>query len=778
MQVAASVYPASQPLSAYHGIYHPPLPNHDHELKRTYLGLLPPQQIIEICLTFDLHVSPYIKSTVWPLDLNGAIAGLRKAAEEKDDENTSGRGKDSNGEAIMDSLAEEPRAATPAPEEPPEKPAEEPRPPDKEEGEQTEEASADAPASTSTSSVTAAAASPAPAPATSTPVQAPAQASPSTAGAPPVPAAPALPHAYPHQPYGYTYPHAPYYPPPPAYPYSHPQYPSYPHQYPQAPGYPPPPTYHHPPAPHAPPAIQDVGAGEDLPSYEEMIVEALQEANDPEGSSQALQKAFKRGRLEKGTNNKYKLNPSWEGGSTSRRTTRRPQTQSSANNHTTSPFTHAPLVHHHQNQHPYSYGYPYSQHSSTAHARPQPPVAPQAQAQPPAPESNTSPAAAEPKTSEPPEGTSKDAYEAAQSILNAINFGDLLPLAEDDVQPGATDLDAVAHPVASSSTAATEAGATTASLEGSARAELQAQLVLLATQLTALAKLEDPEAPTPVITVSTQPSLVQQSSKPSYTVPTSGVIPTASTSASTLQHSVPQSQSQAQYQQQAQPPVYSPQVARPYQVPSHPTAQYQPTQNQYAAQYYSPQGSTQVQAPQSPAASAKLMVQPQQQPLVHVLQAHQSFSLPYQATAQRTAPSPQPFTPYTPAPPVPQYQKPQEPLQGPPMLGLQPPPPPPPPAAVPTQVPAALTSTLSPSALAQVPAPPPVSPWRSAPTQAPIPEVPPPQGIPVQLLATEPAPQLPPPPPPPAAAEGNEGEDTSFDSGSDTESDDDMEEVI
>ena len=74
-------------------------------------------------------MSPYIKSTVWPLDLNGAIAGLRKAEQEKNGD----KGKDTNGVAIMDSLVpEEPRAPTPTPEEPPEKPAEEPRPPDKE----------------------------------------------------------------------------------------------------------------------------------------------------------------------------------------------------------------------------------------------------------------------------------------------------------------------------------------------------------------------------------------------------------------------------------------------------------------------------------------------------------------------------------------------------------------------------------------------------------------------------------------------------------------------
>jgi len=41
-------------------------------------------------------------------------------------------------------------------------------------------------------------------------------------------------------------------------------------------------------------------------------------------ASQALQKAYKRGRLEK-VGGKYRLNPNWEGGNTSKRATRRPQ---------------------------------------------------------------------------------------------------------------------------------------------------------------------------------------------------------------------------------------------------------------------------------------------------------------------------------------------------------------------------------------------------------------------------------------------------------------------
>ncbi|KAG8873478.1 hypothetical protein FRB97_006727 [Tulasnella sp. 331] len=67
-----------------------------------------------------------------------------------------------------------------------------------------------------------------------------------------------------------------------------------------------------------------------MPSYEEMICMALVEIADPEASAhQALQKTFKRGRLQK-IGSKYRLNPGWSGGTTSRRTTRRPQAAAGA----------------------------------------------------------------------------------------------------------------------------------------------------------------------------------------------------------------------------------------------------------------------------------------------------------------------------------------------------------------------------------------------------------------------------------------------------------------
>lgn len=178
-----------------------------------------------------------------------------------------------------------------------------------------------------------------------------------SAPAPPAPVQPQQPH-YPHQPYGYpqhpstAYPHAPYYPPPPGYasypPSSYPHYPmTIPNGYPHPPPPPPHPTYPPPPnpmypGPHVPqPSAHQEQGPDDLPSYEEMIVEALQESTDPEGcapkdlfawmasryplqsnfrpsASQALQKAFKRGRFEKSSNGKYRLSATWEGGNVRR----------------------------------------------------------------------------------------------------------------------------------------------------------------------------------------------------------------------------------------------------------------------------------------------------------------------------------------------------------------------------------------------------------------------------------------------------------------------------
>ncbi|KAJ3871184.1 hypothetical protein F5051DRAFT_486727 [Lentinula edodes] len=162
------------------------------ERKRRYLSFLPPPQVIEICLTFDIHIPASVKATVWPANLDEAIAALQKALDEK-----------------------------------------------------------------STPSLT----------------------------------------------YGITQPYAP-----------------------------PPPLPIHPQ-----PQYSEAQSSDEMPGYEDMIVEALNDVQDPEGlapkdiytwlinhyrvqanfrpsASQALQKAFKRGRFEKSLSGKYRLNPNCKGG--------------------------------------------------------------------------------------------------------------------------------------------------------------------------------------------------------------------------------------------------------------------------------------------------------------------------------------------------------------------------------------------------------------------------------------------------------------------------------
>ncbi|OBZ71181.1 hypothetical protein A0H81_08655 [Grifola frondosa] len=304
-------------------------------------------------------------------------------------------------------------------------------------------------------------------------------------------------------------------------------------------------------APPPPPA-------EDLPSYEEMIVEALLDSGDPEGvapkdlftwmasryplqtnfrpsASQALQKAYKRGRLEKRAGGKYRLNPSWEGGATSKRTTRRPQTLAQttyAMHHPpqppSSPFTHAPLAHHHPQFPPppngaqpaapynqYAYGYPHMGYPAyPGSAYPPPPPAQEKVAAPPPPtvaaEGSTKP------TEEGDEsGEGSDAWEAAQHILKAINFGSLdLSGSTTDTSTASEQAGSSLHPPPVVAGAGFDlaalnnaifGGASTSSaqrmmLTDEERASLQAQLALLAAQLAEIADMEDDEDIPPVPT--------------------------------------------------------------------------------------------------------------------------------------------------------------------------------------------------------------------------------------------------------------------------------------
>ncbi|KAF8842159.1 hypothetical protein BDN67DRAFT_966145 [Paxillus ammoniavirescens] len=494
-----------------------------YAIKKQYLALLPPPQIIDICLTFEAHAPLHVKGSVWPYDIRAAITSIQvqKAqasqaeAASQSDPSTKPSGpaaEDSSGEKPAESQAGTPQQSTSAP----------------------------SPAGPS-------------APATASPQSA---SQPSTSLSHVSPAT-SVPHShYPPQPYYHpAYPHAPYYAPPHSgfsypHPYSYPQPPTpystnstnHPSLFPNAPLTHPP---HPAPEQHLPPP--PVNNIDDLPSYEEMIVEALIDSGDPEGcapknlfswmamhyplqtnfrpsASQALQKAYKRGRLEKGSNGKYRLNESWEGGNTSRRTTRRPQTLAQTaltgpQAPSSSPFTLAPLVPHGvvglqprpppPGQPPgyggFPFGYPY--HSAS---RP---------SQTPAPVGASAGASKKPAVdnADHETGEGSDAWEAAQNILKAINFGQMFQISTDDDkagEPGPSTIDnsfdrqtAVSFngPEKQASAISGEhnhgegvrlslgAAEQRVELNGEQRAALQAQLALLAAQLAELADVSEDE---------------------------------------------------------------------------------------------------------------------------------------------------------------------------------------------------------------------------------------------------------------------------------------------
>ncbi|KAF9484887.1 hypothetical protein BDN70DRAFT_25023 [Pholiota conissans] len=601
MQVAANPFSAHLPHSHYHAYYQLPPPGpQDHDLKRQYLALLPPQQIIEICLAFDLHAPPYVRSSVWPPDINAAIAGLQKPAQQPPPAAEPEKPVEEPAKDVMNSLKSPPPAEPSSEAQENAPPATEPQPPDREKT--TSPAPSTPPALTATETTATPPVNPpesVPPPSTasettekSDAVESTAQPAPATppaaAQTPQPPAHPQYPTAYAYAHPQATYPHAPYYT-------SHGGY-SYPYAsyatmsaYPQAPpaAYPPQPTmYNSMMQTQHPPQHEGVVA-DDLPSYEEMIVEALTGCGDPEGwapkdlflwmasryplqsnfrpsASQALQKAFKRGRFEKSSNGKYRLNATWNGGNTSRRTTRRPQTQNSQSTGSSAPappFTNAPLVHHHHasttpaastpsqpayTSTPYGYSYPgypgYTApqpHASTSTA---PGTIAGAQAPSGAATDATKTTTAAAPTITAPPGSDNDtaaAYEAAQNILSAINFGDLYHLAPEEQNEGGAGAasgtaatgsgkgdqaptegitgveELLSHVQAMLASAEHNAAAATASTSGGSatttaaphataepappqspgdpRAELQAQLALLAAQLAEHARLEEAE---------------------------------------------------------------------------------------------------------------------------------------------------------------------------------------------------------------------------------------------------------------------------------------------
>lgn len=481
------VYPPTQ------NRYQPLTESEIYAIKKQYLGLLPPPQVIDICLTFEAHAPLPVKSSVWPYDIRAAIAAIlsKKVQEE------------SQAQTELD---------TTTPTEQTSSKARTPHP----------EASISQPSSPTLD----------------------AAAIPSASKSPAATQLPAPVH-YPHQPYYHpSYPHAPYYAPHATYPpYPPPPHIPYPQNLPAQPAlfpsaalaYSP----HSPsaqrqaqPQPPPPPPPPPLNTIDDLPSYEEMIVEALLDCGDPEGcapkdlfswmamhyplqtnfrpsASQALQKAYKRGRLEKGSNGKYRLNESWEGGNTSRRTTRRPQTHtpgvmpgSQATSSGASPFTHAPLIAHGSQirppppgQPPGYPGYPYGYYYQGA---PQPASIPIPATGQPYPSTQKQP----PDNPDQDTGEGADAWEAAQSILKAINFGQLLHMSEGDMtgnsgttsteRPSASSTESLDSQAVSRDRAVGESGPQV-ELTGEQRAALQAQLALLAAQLAELADVSEDE---------------------------------------------------------------------------------------------------------------------------------------------------------------------------------------------------------------------------------------------------------------------------------------------
>ncbi|KLO16750.1 hypothetical protein SCHPADRAFT_994871 [Schizopora paradoxa] len=342
-------------------------------------------------------------------------------------------------------------------------------------------------------------------------------------------------------------------PPPPGYPYN-PYAPFPPHPFSHTPFSPPPsssssssggnastplftstPLVRNPGPPKQAPPSHAIDEEPGLPSYEIMLHHALTVLNDPEGvvpknlfawiavhypvqsnfrpsASQALQKAFKRGRFEKTKDGKYRLNHAWEGGTTSRRTTRRP----------TNTFRHPMLAAMYPPMPP-----------PPGHPFPPPPMdglppgfPPLPGLHPPGtPGPSTVPPAAPQPTEEPAAQASAqqiDAWEAAQSILQELNRQALkrlgkeatespsiastsaaAPSVDDTTTPqtakdtppafpmpiiaGTVDFDIGRKAPSASSAAVASSSQSDGVPPQTGRAALQSHLVLLATQLAELA---------------------------------------------------------------------------------------------------------------------------------------------------------------------------------------------------------------------------------------------------------------------------------------------------
>ncbi|KAI5121030.1 hypothetical protein M0805_008606, partial [Coniferiporia weirii] len=398
----------------------------DRALKKTWLNLLPVEQVIELTLKLDEHAPLNIRNEIWPRDLRSAVFNAAVATIIE----SSGKGKavdlSNVGQAAYNSpdppnLSVVQRSVSPSTdvEEPPSAPAPAAN------QEETQHAEASRSATLAISAATSAATS----------------ASPGTTSTS-YPASSTTSYGSSLYPYSYSYPGYPYAPVPTTQqPYSYP--------YSAAAGSGSTPYSPVPPSMGSKARSMGTGAGgskseeDDLPSYEEMLVQALSEYNDPGGTapkqlfqwmaahyplqanfrpsaSQALQKAYKRGRFEKNKDGKYRLNAAWEGGNTSKRTTRRPQSYAKAVSNP-SPSSHPPA-----NAHAYP---PYQWYSASQSLKQL-----KTRSQTPPPTQQDSGAGLEEMATIGEGGhdaeSHRDAWEAAQSILQALNFGALLKQSE------------------------------------------------------------------------------------------------------------------------------------------------------------------------------------------------------------------------------------------------------------------------------------------------------------------------------------------------------------
>ena len=299
-----------------------------HALKRTYLTLLPHTQLVELCLAFEAYSPLHVKNLLWPTNLAVAVAELQLGPAPPSSQDT--RKNTTSGPVVnppLTSVSSPPDAVTQS--SPGTSTAIDPHIPS---DNPNDDATATGGESSSSQQ-----------PQSS--VEPTSQPEPSTSLTKPS-VTELSQGSYPHSPYGYpstqslpAYPHTPYYHYPPLnYPHNFPPQHSAPYPHapfpPSHPSFPPAvPLPRHPHPTGLPSTDQD-----DLPSYEDMLVEALTDLNESDGSapkalftwmasryplhtnfrpsaSQALQKAFKRGRLEKGSNGRYRLNASWDGGS-------------------------------------------------------------------------------------------------------------------------------------------------------------------------------------------------------------------------------------------------------------------------------------------------------------------------------------------------------------------------------------------------------------------------------------------------------------------------------